>query len=356
MQAVLKEGVKYSQARAAQIGKGFARNSHPFVLIPSLRYKLPERLQAQLAQLSGPGIDLKCASTTEVIDVSNYRQAYGDLAHPLKPKPDNKHYTPQQLALLAQELRDMPNTNRYVGPIDDRNSLNIQKSARRVKRTIEQTPADHAHDASLKKNQAAKNTSLTEESSFVRRSARTRDKKVNYAESEASTVYSRENSPYKSDADNISPPKSDISTASSPRQRMLRHRPKMENLKMKKTNASTGSLIRGSSSMDALLDEWRRGTDIRHAASYTQPALRENLLPKLNDGSQVNTRPPTNTLTSAVGNGLSALQDASVREHATSWNQSFTNVQHSGMPSSIPTNTRTLADWNINYMPSTPGK
>lgn len=227
--------------------KGFENEPSPLTLPTSVLYKLPDDLQARFAELPGSVAVSNTTATAKAIDISDYRKPRGDVSYSLRPQDADVWRTPQPLGMLPQisrmasDLRQPPRQNFDQAP------MSLPQTDRRVKRSIEQDLTDQAQDSLTMKSQATKKASLTNESSFVRRSARVRDKKVNYAESEASTVHSRETSPYKSDRENVSPPKSERSPSPSPRQKMLRHRPKMDDLRTKQ--APDTKLNRGDSSL-----------------------------------------------------------------------------------------------------------
>lgn len=232
---MLKEGLRHYSARAALIRKGFRNESSPLTLPTSVLYKLPEDLQARFSELPGSVVVSNTTATAKAIDISDYRKPRGDLPYSLRPQDADAWRTPQPLGILPQGSRVASDLTQPSTEDFDPGPMSFLQTDRQVKRSIAHDLTDQAQESLTKKSQTTRKASLTDESSFVRRSARVRDKKVNYAESEASTVHSRETSPYKSERDNVSPPKSERSPSPSPRQKVLRHRPKMDDLRTKQS-------------------------------------------------------------------------------------------------------------------------
>ncbi|KAK5124221.1 hypothetical protein LTR85_001924 [Meristemomyces frigidus] len=101
---------------------------------------------------------------------------------------------------------------------------------------------------------AGKQDSMQEEADRVRRSARVRGKKVNYAESGGSDAGSREPSPDKSDASGFSPAKSDTSASPSKGRSLMRQESRGMGLEASELRRSSSSLV------DKISDFKRRNT------------------------------------------------------------------------------------------------
>lgn len=94
------------------------------------------------------------------------------------------------------------------------------------------------------------------DSSSVRRSTRVRNKKISYAESEGSSIHSREQSPAKSDISTFSPPKSDQSGSPAKSERM--HRRALKETRDEVDQLNKNRMRRGGSSLGNMIDDWKK--------------------------------------------------------------------------------------------------
>ena len=108
---------------------------------------------------------------------------------------------------------------------------------------------DTKHLSSAKSNKI-------DEAPLVRRSTRVRDKKINYAESEASTILSSRSSPEKYEDDASSPPKSDFST--SPERTQSRRKTKIDRSAQDHTGVGERRLEKVNTSLSGMIEEWKR--------------------------------------------------------------------------------------------------
>ena len=170
-----------------------------------------------------------------------------------------------------------------------------------------------ATDESPRQVAAARKAREPREHSNVRRSDRVRGKKVKYAESEGSSIVSREPSPDKSDVSGFSPSKSDLSL--SPAKSEQKGRRESRELGREADGLDGNELRRNRSSLSNLIGDWqsrsrvaRGGTTSDESRVSQDKATRRGLPPEQGRlQREDNILPPNRTVSASSNEALPSL-------------------------------------------------
>ncbi|KAK3713212.1 hypothetical protein LTR37_008645 [Vermiconidia calcicola] len=130
------------------------------------------------------------------------------------------------------------------------------KRGRQAKRMIDDESGVEQQNKRGGTSMSPKKARAQKDTSSVRRSTRVRNKKISYAESEGSSIHSREQSPAKSDISVFSPPKSDQSGSPAKSDRM--HRRALKDTRDEVDQLNNNRMGRGGSSLGNMIDDWKK--------------------------------------------------------------------------------------------------
>ena len=259
--ATIQDSMAYFQRRAQHRLNGNADAFPAFTLPSVVQPRLPDAFAYppvhQAPAPKFPRMSGAVSVTNQAIDVSQDAVPHQGHIDRVRQQEDplygdNIYVTPRRVARRIGSP-EMHFGHAQLQEKETAESGSARKKRGRPRRIIEQGDTEGQTGFP---GRSPKRPRMPEGSSNIRRSARNRDKKVSYAESEGSSFRSRNPSPNKSEISDASPSRSDWTGSPAKSEEMPRKG--RRELKREINELNTVKISRASSSLGSMIDDWKK--------------------------------------------------------------------------------------------------